>query len=233
VLQTPGYIKFAREHSVDIMALSHWEQALKEGHRVATFKAKDDVGDEVEYLLLYPTLRPSDLPKLYTAKTVSFNKTGIMPYTAIVDPHTEEEMVGLTRGRCSGRSIMDAVTAAKKKLNQKYGPSVRRDTIEKIRKKQDAILDLALDGKLDRAVPAYRRLERETAREPDAVRKLVATSWTAIVDEAGKALDTVAELLEKGANAEALRILRPLARPFAGTELEGRIRALVRRAGGR
>ncbi len=63
-MQNKGYIKFAGRNCVDVIALSDWEQALKERHRTQTFKAPDEYDDEVEWLLLYPSLQPGDLERL-------------------------------------------------------------------------------------------------------------------------------------------------------------------------
>jgi hypothetical protein len=232
VLQNKGYIKFAGSSCVDVIALSDWEQALKEGHRTQTFKAPDEYGDMVEWLLLYPTLQPRDLETLYNSTTVSFNKTGIMPYTAIVDPHTEEEMIGIPRGQTSLQRLKDAVLTAKKKLNEQHGPSVSRKTVAAIRKQQDQIQDKLLDGNVSGAIAQFRKLQQSVEKQPQSVRELAAMTWTILVKTAENRLAEVERLLEQGKRNEAFRVLKPLARAFKGTELQERIEALVQKAQG-
>lgn len=230
MLQNKGYIKFAGKHCVDVIALSDWEQALKEGHRTQTFKAPDEYGDKVEWLLLYPTLQPGDLDTLYNATTVSFNKTGIMPYTAIVDPHTEKELISIPRGQTSLARLKDAVVTAKKTLNEQHGPSVSRKTVAAVRKQQDQIQDKLYDGNVSGAMAQFRRLKKSVEEQPASVRELAAHTWTILVKTAEKRLAEAERLLEKGKREEAFRLLKPLARAFKDTELQDRIATLVQKA---
>ena len=99
MLSNPAYIKFSRESCVEVMCMKDIEQALKEKPaHAATYKAKDPYGDEIECFECCPGVTIAQMLALHEGKPLDYMKGPLMPYTAVVDPHTLADLGGIQRG---------------------------------------------------------------------------------------------------------------------------------------
>jgi len=90
VLQNKKYIKFAYENTVEVLALSRLDEGIQKGDkRAATYSGDDGK----EYMVGWPNLTAADISSMCSSKAGSYNNTGKIPFTCIVNPHDEAEMV--------------------------------------------------------------------------------------------------------------------------------------------
>jgi len=227
VLQNKKYIKFAQENTVEVMALGRLDEAIKKGdRRTETYKAKAKDGTEVEYLVEFPGLTVSMINSLRSSKAGSYNNTGKIPYTAIVDPHTLEEMNNL-RGGFGAKTLMGTVSEARKTLEKTYGKSVSRKVLAKLDKAEQGIRKDLDKGKYSNALTAARKLEASMAKQPDAVKARAAKVTESVTAAIGKRLDELEAAIGRGELKEAGRELGSLSRALKGTALEERANALL------
>lgn len=226
MLQNKKYIKFASENTVEVIALSRLEEGIsKNDRKAATYKAKDGT----EYLVEFPNLTVADIKKLRSSKAGTYNNTGKIPYTAIVNPHTLEELENI-RGSYSGKTLMGIVKSHKKALGKEYGKSISRKTLAKIRKQERAIqADLEKES-YARALSATNKLEKSVAKQPAALIEMVGKIKAGVVAACGKKLDSLETLIGRGAKSEAAKELGPLSRALKGTSLEERANELLAKA---
>jgi hypothetical protein len=143
VLRNKKYIQFSEENTVEgSRARSPRGGDEEEDPRADTYEAKDEDGNKVQRLVSWPNLTFEQVQALRQSKAGQYNNTGAIPFTCLVDPHTLEEITRWKGGR-SATTIMDAVTAARKELSKKYGPSPSRSVLAKFRS-QEADIRAAL-----------------------------------------------------------------------------------------
>ncbi|MCB9834026.1 MAG: hypothetical protein H6807_16315 [Planctomycetes bacterium] len=150
VLQNKKYIKFAEDNTVEVLSLSRLEEGIEKGdQKAAKYKTKDAEGKEVEYMVSWPNLSLEMIQAINQSKAGQFNKTGKIPYTSIVNPHTQEEMAQLLGGR-SAKQLMESVEEARKKLEEEHGKGLARQVIARcddaIAKAKQAVADDNWDG---------------------------------------------------------------------------------------
>jgi len=226
VLQGKKYIKFASENTVEVIALGRLDEGIKKNDRkAATYKAKDGT----EYLVEFPNLTVADIKKLRSSKAGSYNNTGKIPYTAVVNPHTLEEMENL-KGGYSGKTLMGIVTTHKKALSKEYGKSLSRKVLTKVRKQERDIQTELEKEAYSKALAATGKLEKSVAKQPDALKEMVGKIKEGVLAACGKKLDSLEALIGRGAKAEAAKELGPLARALKGTSLEERAGELLAQA---
>jgi len=231
VLQNEKYIKFAEENTVEVLALSRLDEGIeKKDRRAETYKGKNEKGEEVEYLVEWPNLTPELVKSLAGSKAGSYNNTGRIPYTAIVNPHTGEEMDKIQGGFGMG-ALVEKVEACKKTLNGQYGKSVSRKDLEKVNKQASKIRDDLADGDFAKAFTGIKALDKSVEKSPDAVKALAGKVSEEAIELAGKRLDEAEAMVESDAKG-AEKILAPLARALKGTSLESRVVELVAKAKG-
>lgn len=226
VLQNKKYIKFASENTVEVMSFGRLEEAIsKNERRAATYKAKD--GNV--YLVEFPNLTVEEIKKLRSSKAGSYNHTGKIPYTAIVNPHTLEEMESI-KGSYSGKTLMEIVKNHRKELAKEYGKSISRKALTKVRKQQQAIEEELKKEQYAKALTTTAKLEKSVAKQPTALVEMVGKTKAGVVDACGKKLDSLEALIGRGAKAEAAKELGPLTRALKGTALEERALDLLAKA---
>jgi hypothetical protein len=226
VLQNKKYIKFAFENTVDVMALGRLQEGIeKKDRKAATYKAKDGK----EYLVEFPNLTVEDIGKLRSSKAGSYNNTGKIPYTAIVDPYTLEEMENI-KGGYSCKSLMEIVKVHRKTLTNEHGKSFSRKVLTKVRKQQADIEKELAKESYAKALAATAKLEKSVAKQPAALIEMVGKTKESVVAACSKKLDSLETLIGRGAKTEAGRELGPLARALKGTSLEERANDLLARA---
>ena len=223
MLQNKKYIKFAYENTVEVIALGRLQEGIENKDRKAeTYKGEDGK----EYLVEFPGMTVQQMLDLNGSKAGSYNNTGKIPYTAIVNPFDEQEMSNLPGG-ISGKQLMAAVEEARKQLNAEHGPSVNRKDVEKLDKDAEKIRDLKEKGKLTQAIADALKLQAKQEKEHDFLK----AKAKALVDEmfaaATAQLDEAEGLIGRGEAKDAQKILGPLSRALKGTELEERANALL------
>ena len=226
VLQNKKYIKFASENTVEVMALGRLQEGIQKKHRrAATYRAKDGT----QYLVEFPNLTVADIGKLRSSKAGSYNNTGKIPYTAIVDPHTLEELENI-RGGYSGKTLMEIVKVHKKALAKEHGKSPSRKLLAKVRKQDEAIQRELENESYSKALAAAAKLEKSVARKPPALIEMAGKIKAGVVAACAKKLDSLEALIGRGAKGEAAKELGPLTRALKGTSLEERAGELLAQA---
>jgi hypothetical protein len=226
VLQNKKYIKFASENTVEVMALSRLDEGIdKKDRKAATYKGKDGT----EYLVEFPNLTVADIRKMRSTKAGSYNKTGKIPYTAIVDPHTLDEMENI-KGGYSGKTLMAIVKVHKKALAKEHGKSISRKALTKVRKQQGVIEKELEKESYSKALAATAKLEKSVAKQPAALVEMVGKIKAGVVAACSKKLDSLEALIARGAKGEASKELGPLVRALKGTSLEERAQELLAKA---
>ena len=230
VLQNKKYIKFAADNTVEVISLSRLDEGIKKKDRKAgTYEAKDADGTKVTYLLQFPGMTVESMNNLNRSKAGTYNKTGKIPYTALVNPHTLEEMQKWSGGISSG-TIMDAVTEQKRELNKEYGPSTRRSDLMKFQAEADAVRELMEKKGCAKAFSAYRKVAKSIDKSGDALKSKAQELFDEIVAASTKELDQASRYVEEGKRRKAIAILRPLTRALKDTDLEERANDLLAKA---
>lgn len=227
MLQNKKYIAFAEENTVEVLALSRLDEGIeKKDKRAGTFKAKDIDGQEKEFMLGWPNLTAEDIKALNGSKAGSYNQTGKIPYTAIVDPHTLEEMDNIKGGYGAG-TLQDLVTAKKKELEKAHGKGVSRKTLTKVREADAGIRKALADGNLVKALTDSAAFQKKVAKESPAIVEMAGKTAADLLEAAGTKLDEIDAMISRGEQAEAMKQLGPLSRALKGTTLEERAMALL------
>jgi len=227
VLQNKKYIAFSEENTVEVLALSRLDEGIeKKDRRAGTYKAKDVDGTEKEFMLGWPNLTADDISKLNGSQAGTYNKTGKIPYTAVVDPYTLEEMGNIKGGYGVGM-LEDLVTAKKKELEKAHGKGISRKTLSKVKDADAAIKKELADGNLTKALSESAALQKKVAKESPAIVEMAEKTGLEVLDAAGKQLDDIEAMISRGEKADALKQLGPLSRALKGTKLEERVNALT------
>jgi len=230
VMQNKKYIKFAHENTVEVLALSRLDEAIQKGERRAgTYKARDENGNEVQCMVEWPGLTADQIRTLHSSPAARYNKTGKIPYTSIVDPHTLKEMEGFLGGQ-SSKTIMEAVKTCKKELKKQYGPSLSRKVLDKLRKAQAVVRSELSAGKLARGLADVAKLEKSMAKQPQKVLDEVAKIKAEAIEAAGKRLDELEAQIDGGEAKQVIHDLGPLIRALKGTDLFQRATDLLAKA---
>jgi hypothetical protein len=230
VLQNKKYIQFAQDNTVEVISLSRLDEGIKkEDRRAATYDAKDESGNDVKYLLEFPGMTVEEMYALNRSKAGTYNQTGKIPYTALVNPHTLEQMQFWSGGQGAG-TIMDAVTEQKAVLNKEYGPSTRRSDLLKFNEDAQEVREVLAKRGCVKAFSAYKKLAKSLDDSGEALKAKGKALFDEIVAASSKDLDEAARLIEEGDGKKAVNMLRPLARALEGTELEERCNELFEKA---
>jgi len=226
VLQNKKYIKFADDNTVEVMVLSRLDEGIeKEDKRAATYKGKDENGNEIELLVGYPNLTVEDIKGMLSTKAGSYNNTGKIPYTAIVNPHTLEEMENIKGGYGAG-TLVDLVKEKKKELEKEHGKSISRKDLEKVKKSSAEIHEMIDAGDLTRALSDCAKLEKSVAKSP-ALLEMAGKVAADVQTACAKQLDELEAQIARGETKDAAKELGPLARALKGTPLEERANTLL------
>ena len=230
LLQDPTYVEFAFENTVEVLALDRLEEGVEKGEeRAATFAAKRG-SKKVEYLVEFPGLTVEEVVDLNRSKASSYNKEGSLPYTAIVDPFTVEEMRSWKGGGLKTSELVDAVKTARETLAKAHGKSKVRPELKALSEAEKACEMRRTDGNfagaIDACAAAAKKAEKDgwpahlTARLEKAREASVAAATEALEKiEAAKASDPVQAKKDLGALLPKLR----------GTGLEARAKELLAR----
>jgi hypothetical protein len=227
VLQNKKYIAFAEENTVEVLNLQDLDKGIqKQDKRAATYKAKGADGQEMEFLLEWPGLTVEDVEKIRGTKANSYNHSGGIPYTSVIDPYTLEEMDKIA-GKYSVGEITDLVAAKKKEIEKAHGKGVSRKTLTKVKEADAQIREDLAAGNLAKALTDSAALQKKVAKEGDAIVAMVQKTGVEVLAAATKQLDDIGAMLNRGEKAEALKQLGPLSRALKGTDLEARALGLL------
>jgi len=227
VLQNKKYIAFSEENTVEVLSLSRLDEGIeKKDKRAGTYKAKDVDGTEKEFMLGWPNLTAEEISHLNGSQAGTYNKTGKIPYTAIVDPYTLEEMDNIKGGYGAG-TLMDLVAAKKKELEKAHGKGISRKTLGKVKDADAAIRKELADGNLAKALSDSAALQKKVAKEPPAIIEMAEKTNADVLEAAKRQLDDVEAMINRGEKADAAKQLGSLTRALKNTSLEERALALL------
>lgn len=233
MLQGGVYIKYAAEHTVEVVCMEEIDRALGEENRlIRTFKVTDAYGDDVHQLVELPGLTVDDLKLLSDSKARDYVKGNRMPYTTVVDPHTLKEMDEF-QGAYTAKDLIARVQKQYDRLKANHGEGLSRKTWRNAVRSQVEIDLLLGEGKLDKAMSVYRQLARETMGAPAPLPGRVEASLEVILDDAAKRLDVIERRIGAGESNKIRSELRSLQRTLTGTKLEKRVFDLVEVASGK
>jgi hypothetical protein len=130
VMCDKGYIEFSFENAVEVLALDRLQEGVDKGEDGAgTYEAKRD-GKRLQFLRAFPTLTIDEALQLRQSKAGSYNKTGGLPYTALIDPFTEEELKSWQGGSLTVAQLTQSVTDARDKLVKDHGKGKARPELK-------------------------------------------------------------------------------------------------------
>lgn len=226
VMQNKKYVQFAEENTVEVLALQRLDEAIqKEDRKAATYKKTDADGVERDYMVEWPSLTAEMIANLSKSKAGQFNKTGRIPYTAIVNPWTEEEIKSWSGGQ-SAKTIQEAVMEARKALFAEHGQGLSRQTITMV---DEAIAEAqteAKDGDFAKALKALEKVSKKSDEWPEVLKTKHAEAVTAVATAARAKIDEIKGLDNE---VEMKRELRRVSSKLRGLdELENEVKELIK-----
>lgn len=232
MLESAVYAKFAANNTVEVVVTEEMDRAIRDKNRlIATYPDEDAYGEKVEYLVKFPGLTLDQLRALSNSRAVNYmSPAKRIPYTAIVDPHTLDEMEGLT-GVPSVKDLIARIRRHAKALVAKHGKGIPRKTWNDVTAAGIQIDRLLGRNKVLEAVGTYDTIARETARLPASIRNRVAAMFDTILEDAGKRLKQIEReaAADPGKKRKLGREAAKLARALQDTPLEESAKALVKK----
>jgi hypothetical protein len=227
VLQNEDYIKFSDENTVEVIALSRLDEAIsKNESKAGEYDAKDDEGKPVKRMREYPSLTKDEMLALDRSKAASYNNTGKIPFTCIVNPWDEAEMQRFSGGQ-SAKTIMEAAVAAKKSLNASKGPSLSRPVLKKFDLDSKKLLEAMPKAGSAKTLTDFNKVVKGLGKDAAAMKPATDKVLATILEAVTKDLDDAEAALGGGDAAAAKKILDKLAPALKGTELEARVKELL------
>lgn len=223
VLQNDDYIEFAEENTVEVMALGRLQEGVEKGDRKAEqYDAEDENGQPVKYMVEFPNLTLEEMYALDRSKAGTYNQTGKIPYTAIVNPHTEEEMKGLSGGQ-SAKGLMEIVSELKKKLEAEHGPSLSRKDVRAVEECKKECNALLADKGAGKALAQLAKDAKKLEKKGERIAAMVEEYLKELLAKAGEELDEAEGLIDSGDVSGAKKILASLKSAVRKTDLEARV----------
>ncbi len=223
----PGYIEFSFENTVEVLALDRLQEGVtKKEARAATYDAKEG-GKPVKYLIEFPGLTVDEVLALRNSKASTYNKSGGLPYTALIDPFTEEEIKSWKGGGIATSEIIDGVKAARETLSKAHGKGKPRPELKAIGDVEKAAADRVKAGDYCGALDAYAAATKKADKDgwPSLLRDRITKGREAAIAAATEALDKI----EAGKAVDAVKAkkeLGTLMTRLRGTGLEQRAKDL-------
>ncbi len=228
VMQNKKYIRFANRYTVEVITLGSIERGVSSGHRNArTYETKDPLTGKIrKEFALFPGLTLEDMQKINRSKARTYNQSGKIPHTSIVDPFTEEKMQEWVGG-ISAKTLMEKIKADQKALLKENGkPKITRKELFKIRATLKKTL-LALGKKnFNKAWSELRSLKKKAQNLPKEVLDEIKPVEEKALDFARKKLEAAKDLIQSNP-AKAKMIAGSLATKLAGTELEDQAKEIL------
>ncbi len=224
VLQNKDYIKFAEKSTVEVISLSALDQGVaKSDKKAAKYTATVD-GQEVELMVEFPNLTYDEMIALNRSKASTYNDTGKIPFTCLVDPHTLEEIYRFPSA--SGGTIMKKVKEVTKDLKREHGPGISRKEIESL---DDAITEASAqtkEGEFAAAVSALEKVAKNAEDWPQELQARLTKARETVLTEAEKRIAEIEATAGEDPEA-ATRELAKLRSKLRGTGLEDRVKEIA------
>jgi hypothetical protein len=225
VMCNKKYIDFAKDNTVEVIALQRLDEGIeKKDKKAETYEAKVN-GKTVEYLCEFPGLTVAEMLALNGSKASSYNDTGGIPYTCLVNPHTLEKITHWSGGGASAGTIMDAVTEAKKALVKEHGKGIARKDLKTLSDAEEVAAAKLEKADFSAAIDALGKVAPKAEKWPETLKTRLEAAKTKVVEEATKALDAI-EAAKAEDPAKAKKDLAALAPKLRGTGLEQRAKDL-------
>lgn len=222
VMQNKKYIAFAADNTVEVLVMSSLDRAIQQNDpKAATYKKK---GDDAEYMVQWPSLTAEQINSFRQTKAGTYNNTGGIPYTCIVDPHTLERMT-VVRAR-SAKAIIELVKDARRTLMKEHGKGMSRAVIRKLNSSLTKAREQAADGEWSKAMQTLTKGSKGSQDWPESLQERLAGGREAIVGSARAALEKIRELGESDPK-KARRELLKLRRKVKGTGIENDVTELM------
>lgn len=224
VMCNDKYMKFAEKNTVEVISLSRLQEGVdKEDARAETYEGMRK-GNPVDFLVAFPGLTVQEMLDLHGSKAGRYNDTGKVPFTCLVNPHTQEEMTRW-QGGTPVKVVMQGVEDAREALVEEHGKGFSRKTYRKITGAEEDAWKKVAKGDYAKAVAILDKNAKKSAQWPEALRQRLDGTRTEIVSAAEKALDAIETLAETDPNA-AKKDLRKIRSKLKGTGLEERAAAI-------
>lgn len=225
VMCNKKYIEFANESTVEVISLDRLEEGVEKKEKNAeTYEAKVN-GEKVQYLVEFPGLTIEDMKALKASKASSYNQTGKIPYTCIVDPYTEAEITHWS-GPTPVGTIQEAVVEAKKALVKDHGKGASRKDVKLLDGADKDAAAKTEKGEFAAALDVYAKLAGKGEKWNDALKGRLQAAKDKVVAAAQAALDKVAEAKDADP-AKAKKDLTALVTRLKGTGLEEKAKELL------
>ena len=224
VMCNKKYIEFANENTVEVICLQRLDEGVeKKDKRAETYEAKVD-GQIVKYLVEFPGMTVEDMLAMNGSKGGTFNNTGKIPYTCLVDPWTETELTHW--GSTAAGTIQEAVVEARKALVKEHGKGASRKDVRALAAAAKDANAKADKGEFAAAIDALAKVGAKSEKWSDSMKEELKVGKQKIVDAAQVALDKIAET--KATDAEkAKKELAALSSKLRGTGLEDKAKQLL------
>jgi len=228
VLQNDEYIAYADDNSVEVLSLGSIQDAGidKKDKRADMYDGKDEEGKPVKFMKEFAGCTAEQLIALNGSPAGQYNKTGKVPYVAIVDPHTLKEMKSMPGGGAKG-NLIKAVDEAKAALNKEHGASVKRSAMRKVQASAKTIEETLTKDGAAKAMPDLVKLEASVAKEHELLKTTVAALREKLMAAATTQLDDAEAKIAAGDMKAATSILKPLVSALKGTDLARRAAELL------
>ncbi len=225
MLQNEDYIEFAEKNSVEVISMSRLNEGVeKEDRKAAQYDAVDADGKPVKYMVMFPGLTLEEMYALNRSPAGRYNQTGKIPYTAIVDPHTLEEMEGLSGSRSAGQ-LMEVVETHQKALIEKYGPKLSRKDIRAVEDSKAACNELLEKKGVGKALAQLNKDAKKLKKKGERIEAMVEEFRAELMEKAGEELDAVEELIADDL-PQAKKRLAKMKSVLRKTPLEERVTTL-------
>ncbi|MSR75686.1 MAG: hypothetical protein EXS14_09495 [Planctomycetes bacterium] len=225
MMQNKKYLEFAKQNTVEVLALQRLAEGVqKKDPRAVAYKAKGANGEERLLMLNRPNLTLEEIEDLSRSKAGSFNKTGKIPYTSIVDPWTETEIKGYNGG--SAKGIQEDVAAALVGMRKEHGKGVARKDLAKVDEAIAKSQTAATAGDFAKAIEALTKVEAQMKGVAEVLTTKLTEARAAVVSAAESAL---AAIENSSDNAKAKKDLLSMLDRLRGTGLEAKAKEILQK----
>lgn len=225
MLQNKKYIKFADQNTVEVMSLGSLDTGIQRGDKRAATYTKNVNGKDVEFLVEFPNLTVEDIEGMRKTKAGSYNDTGKIPFTALIDPHTEKEMWRYSGGMSAGM-LQDQVKAARKTLKKAHGSGISRKSLNDLAEAEEAVQAELQRGEYSKAIGELSKVEKASSDWPQTMQARVARARQSVVAAAEKALKEIDEMGIEDPTGATKQLSRMRSK-LRGTGLEDRAAELL------
>lgn len=206
MLQNKKYIKFANENTVEVLSLSRLDEGIKkEDPKAAKYTKKNAAGEKVEYMAKWPNLTLDMIQKMRTTKAGTYNDTGKIPYTCLINPHTLDRMH--TFKGASAKGIMEEVKAATKALKAEHGKGLKRKSINKINAGITKSVAATEKGDWDAGFKALDKVAPKPQNMHEVLQAKIQAAKEAITASARTRLDEIKNMEPKDAKKALSRFM--------------------------